>query len=86
MFHTHDGGRLHKPHCATCHGTKGFGDEETGRDFPPSPVLSTYVIKRRRSVDEYLLWSISDSGAQFGTEMPAFKEILTDQQIWQIVT
>jgi mono/diheme cytochrome c family protein len=44
------------------------------------------MIKRQRSVDEYLLWTISDGGAQFGTEMPAYKEILTDNQIWQIVT
>ncbi len=44
------------------------------------------MIKRRRSVDEYLLWTISDGGAQLGTEMPAYKEILTDNQIWQIVT
>jgi mono/diheme cytochrome c family protein len=44
------------------------------------------MIKRQRSVDEYLLWTISDGGAQFGTEMPAYKEILADNQIWQIVT
>jgi len=44
------------------------------------------MIKQRRSVDEYLLWTISEGGAQFGAEMPAFKEILTDRKIWQIVT
>jgi mono/diheme cytochrome c family protein len=44
------------------------------------------MIKQPRSVDEYLLWTISEGGAQFGTEMPAFKGILTEPQIWQIVT
>ncbi len=81
-----DGGRLYKSHCATCHGSKGLGDGEAGRDLAPSPALLAYMIKRQRSVDEYLLWTISDGGAQFGTEMPAYKEILADNQIWQIVT
>ena len=81
-----DGGRLYNSHCATCHGSRGLGDGEAGRDLTPSPALLAYMIKQRRSVDEYLLWTISDGGAQFGTEMPASKEILTDQQIWQIVT
>jgi mono/diheme cytochrome c family protein len=39
----------------------------------------------RHSVDEYLLWSTSEGGVQFGTEMPAFKTVLTERQIWQIV-
>ena len=81
-----DGGRLYKTHCAACHGSKGLGDGVAGRDLTPSPALLAYMIKRRRSVDEYLLWTISDGGAQFGTEMPAYKDILADQEIWQIVT
>ena len=81
-----DGGRLYKSHCVTCHDSKGLGGGEAGRDLTPSPALLAYMIKQRRSVDEYLLWTISAGGAQFGTEMPAYKEILTDQQIWQIVT
>ena len=81
-----DGGKLYKAYCATCHGAKGLGDGDAGRDLTPSPALLAYMIKRRRSVDEYLLWSISEGGAQFGTEMPAYKDMLTDQEIWQIVT
>jgi mono/diheme cytochrome c family protein len=82
----HDGGRLYKSHCAACHDSRGLGNGEAGRDLTPSPALLAYLIKRRQSVDEYLMWSISDGGTQFGTEMPAFKKILTDQEIWQIVT
>ena len=81
-----EGGRLYKAHCATCHGSKGMGDGEAGNDLAPSPALLTHMIKRPRSVDGYLLWTISEGGARFGTAMPAFKEILTEQQIWQIVT
>ncbi len=80
-----DGGRLYTAHCATCHGTKGLGDGKAGRDLTPLPALLAYMIERPSSVDEYLLWSISEGGAQFGTKMPAFKETLTEPQIWQIV-
>ena len=36
--------------------------------------------------DAYLLWAISEGGTSFGTQMPAFKDKLSDEQIWQIVT
>ncbi len=81
-----DGARLYQAYCATCHGAAGLGDGNAGRDLTPSPALLAYLIKRQRSVDEYLLWTISDGGAQFGTEMPAYKDILADREIWQIVT
>jgi mono/diheme cytochrome c family protein len=80
-----DGARLFRAHCATCHGVRGLGDGEAGKDLRPSPALLTYMIERPRAVDEYLLWTISEGGANFGTAMPAFKETLTEPQIWQIV-
>lgn len=80
------GGKLYNLHCASCHGSKGSGDGDAGKDLTPSPAFLAYLVKRPRSVDEYLLWTISEGGAQFGSEMPTFKETLTEQQIWQIVT
>lgn len=80
-----EGGRLYSVHCAACHGATGLGDGKASRDLTPPPALLAYLIDRPRSVDEYLLWSISEGGAQFGTEMPAFKDKLTERQIWQIV-
>ncbi|MDJ0608346.1 MAG: cytochrome c [Kiloniellales bacterium] len=81
-----DGGRLYERHCAACHGVKGSGDGEAGMDLMPPPAFLSYLIKRPRSVDEYLIWTISEGGAQFGSDMPAFKETLTDREIWEIVT
>jgi len=80
-----DGGNLYKSHCAACHGATGLGDGEAGRDLTPSPAFLEYMVKRPRAVDEYLLWTISDGGSQFDTKMPAFKDALSDNQIWQIV-
>lgn len=80
------GGELYVAHCAECHGARGLGDGKAGLDLTPSPALLAYLIERPRAVDEYLLWSISEGGAQFGTAMPAFKDRLSEDQIWQIVT
>lgn len=80
-----EGGGLYRAHCAVCHGAKGLGDGEAGNDLRPSPALLAHLIERPRSVDEYLLWTISEGGAQFGTAMPAFEGTLTERQIWQIV-
>lgn len=35
--------------------------------------------------DEYLFWTISEGGAPVGSAMPAFKEMLTEEEIWKIV-
>ncbi len=80
-----DGGRLYEEHCAACHGPRGLGDGQAGKDLTPSPALLAYLIERPMAVDEYLLWTISEGGAGFGSEMPAFKGSLSDREIWQIV-
>ncbi len=80
-----DGSRLYQEHCAACHGPKGLGDGEAGKDLTPSPALLAYLIERPMAVDEYLLWTISEGGVGFGSEMPAFKGSLSDREIWQIV-
>ena len=81
-----DGEVLYRANCARCHGVNGEGDGEAGSDLTPPPALLAQLIKRRRSIDEYLLWSISEGGARFGSDMPAFKDSLDVNEIWQIVT
>ncbi len=51
----------------------------------PSPALLAYMIRRPIAVDEYLLWTISEGGAQFGSKMPAFKDKLGRDDIWRVV-
>jgi mono/diheme cytochrome c family protein len=43
------------------------------------------MIRRPISVDEYLLWAISDGGKQFESEMPAFKDRLSRDDIWRVI-
>jgi mono/diheme cytochrome c family protein len=79
------GARLYAAHCASCHGTNGMGNGEAGRSLSPSPALLAYMIRRPISVDEYLLWTVSDGGKAFGTEMPAFKDKLAREDIWRVI-
>lgn len=80
------GRALYREKCASCHGATGMGDGEVANSLSPSPALLAYLIQMPNSVDEYMIWSISDGGAAFGTKMPAYKNVLTKDQIWQIVT
>jgi mono/diheme cytochrome c family protein len=79
------GGPLYASHCKTCHGETGLGNGGLAQALSPSPALLAYLIQQPIAIDQYLLWSISEGGKQFGTAMPAFKDVLTEQQIWQIV-
>ena len=80
------GAEVYADNCAACHGDRGFGDGEAGRDLSPSPALLSYLVQMPMAVDEYLLWAISDGGDAFGTDMPAFKDTLTEDEIWKVIT
>lgn len=81
-----DGRVLYATHCESCHGPEGMGDGEIANSLTPSPALLAHLIQMPMAVDEYLLWSISEGGAAFDTSMPAFKDVLSREQIGKIVT
>ena len=68
--------------CAACHGQQGHGDGPASTALDPAPKnlleLSTTVA------DDYLFWRISIGKP--GTAMTAWKGVLTDEQIWQVVS
>ena len=80
------GGTLYQQQCAVCHGAEGMGDGEAANSVNPSPALLAYMIQRPQSVDEYLMWTISEGGKAFGTAMPVFKDTLSEEEIWKIIT
>jgi hypothetical protein len=79
------GAALYTQHCADCHGQRGRGEGDAGNSLKPSPALKTYISRRPWAADEYLLWSVAEGGVPFGSDMPAFRERLTREQIWQII-
>jgi mono/diheme cytochrome c family protein len=79
------GAGLYADNCARCHGPSGYGDGAEGRSLVPSPALLAYLVRMPMAGDEYLLWAISEGGVAFGTDMPAFKDGLTQEEIWSII-
>ena len=76
------GAEVFTNNCAACHGQQGHGDGPASTALDPAPKnlpeLGTIVA------DDYLFWRIS-AGKQ-GTAMTAWKGVLTDEQIWQVVS
>ena len=81
-----DGRKLYISHCARCHEEDGLGGGEAAADLSPSPALLAYMVETPMAVDPYLLWTIAEGGGEFDTEMPAFKDILSRDEIWKIVS
>ena len=75
------GANLFKTDCVACHGDDGHGDGPASQALDPHPV--NLVDLSKIAVDDFLFWKIS-TGVD-GTAMPAWKGILTDQQIWQVI-
>ena len=80
-----DGKALYSNNCARCHGAKGLGDGEVGRSLVPSPALLKRFVQMPMAGDEYLLWAIFEGGERFGTDMPAFEEVLSEDDVWKII-
>jgi mono/diheme cytochrome c family protein len=77
-----DGAVLFKTNCEACHGPQGHGDGPAGAALDPAP--KNLAELQARAGDDYLFWRIN-SGKE-GTSMVPWKGILTDEQIWQVVS
>ncbi len=77
------GQAIYSQHCATCHGESGMGDGPAGAslDPPASPIAHTSQML----ADDYLFWRLSEGGASFQTAMPAWKDILSEEQRWDVL-
>jgi mono/diheme cytochrome c family protein len=76
-----EGAKVFKSNCETCHGTQGHGDGPIGEALEPKPInLAKLQIV---AADDYLFWRINEGRP--GTSMPPWKNILTEEQIWQVM-
>jgi mono/diheme cytochrome c family protein len=74
--------------CASCHGAGGKGDGTAGAALNPKPADLT---KTTEDPDGLLYWRIAEGGTAEpfktqGSLMPAWKDILSKDEIWQVVT
>jgi len=76
------GAEIFKNNCVACHGDLGHGDGPAGLTLEPKPA--NLPILAATVGDDYLFWRISMG--KLGTSMVGWKGVLTDEQIWQVVT
>ena len=76
------GAEVFQSNCQMCHGEQGHGDGPASGSLDPQP--KNLAVLQETAADDYLFWRISTGKP--GTSMVAWKGILTDQQIWQVVS
>ncbi len=76
------GAEVFRTNCEMCHGPQGHGDGPAGQSLEPKPRNLANI--QAAAGDDFLFWRIHDGKP--GTSMLAWKGILTDEQIWQVVT
>ncbi len=71
--------------CVSCHGESGKGDGPAGASLDPHPGN---LVEGKAKGADYLYWRISEGGmgAPFNSSMPAWKDVLSDDEIWQAIT
>jgi mono/diheme cytochrome c family protein len=77
-----EGAKVFKSNCEMCHGPQGHGDGPAGGSLDPKP--KNLAILQESAADDYLFWRISEGKP--GTSMVAWKGILKEEQIWQVVS
>lgn len=77
---TAEGKKLYDQMCAICHGAKGKGDGIGGAALNPKPAnFASETIQAQ--TDGAIFWKLTNGRAP----MAAYKDILKDNQRWQLV-
>jgi mono/diheme cytochrome c family protein len=77
-----EGAKVFQTNCQMCHGPQGHGDGPAGGSLDPKP--KNLAVLQESAADDYLFWRISEGKP--GTSMVAWKGILSEEQIWQVIS
>lgn len=75
------GAELYRTHCIACHGPHGMGDGPAAGGLTVQPAILPIHVPQHRDEDLYVL--VSDGFPNLG--MPSFGEILTQDEILQVL-
>jgi mono/diheme cytochrome c family protein len=77
---------LYAANCASCHGDTGLGDGVAGGSLDPKPA--NLVTAAKETTEGYLYYRITKGGMMdpMNSAMPAQEGLLTEEQIWQLVS
>jgi hypothetical protein len=81
-----EGARSYDLHCAQCHGVMGMGNGAAADQLEVGPADLDRSLGNPDYLDDFFYWSIAEGGARFATDMPAFKEDLSERQIWSVLS
>lgn len=78
------GAAIYAERCASCHGDTGAGDGAAAAALDPKPAK----LAGAGNSEALTYWRIAEGGAMepFNSSMPAHKSVLSEEQIWQVVT
>ena len=81
------GEEIYAQYCALCHGAQGQGDGSLSANLDPKPRDHTDGVYMNALTDDRLLQVVSEGGAAAGLApiMPAWKGILSEQQILDVI-
>ena len=80
------GAQVYAENCAACHGARGFGDGPAAAQLSPRPADLAWLARSHMVGDQYIYWTVADGGQPVGSAMPAFKGVLSQRDIWAVVT
>jgi mono/diheme cytochrome c family protein len=84
---TERGAVLFEQNCAACHGSAGLGNGPGGQVLQTAPADLAWLARTPMGKsDPYVYWSVAEGGVPFGSDMPAFKNRLSPQDIWALVS
>ena len=79
------GAALFSRHCSSCHGWSGRGGGTEGFFLVPAPADLEWLAQSPKDrAEPYIYWSIAEGGAAFDSDMPAFKQSLSREDIWAL--
>jgi mono/diheme cytochrome c family protein len=80
------GKEIYATNCATCHGDNADGTGAAGAALDPKPANLQMTVKETNPT--YQHWVVSEGGQTAGlsSSMVAYKGILSDEDIWKVVS
>ena len=80
------GKEIFTTNCSSCHGDTAEGNGPAAASLDPKPADLKVVTKGQ--ADDYIFWRISEGGNMppFNSAMPSWKGILSEEQIWQVIS
>jgi mono/diheme cytochrome c family protein len=82
------GKTIFETRCVACHGLEGKGDGPAAAALTPKPASLADSTMMHDLSEGYLFWRVSEGGLNppFNSAMPAWKTILSEEEIWQVVS